>query len=532
MTPIIYQISHVENSLRIRLSRKLFLSLIILLFASFFVPNQVSAAVLDGRILLQVEAKGEAWYINPLNSLRYYLGRPENAFELMRSLGLGASNKDIGNYQVTKAPARLSGRILLQVQDKGQAFYVNPLDLKLYYLGRPSDAFYVMRSLGLGITNDNLNKIRIAPTSAIVPGTLTENISQNQTPIKVAEEIKTNKTEEPQIWVKDFSQNFSFKYKNENNYLNLSLATSLYEAYRNSSKILTYQTDSKPENLRDAFYGIFLELKAGDNSIKDLVSKGREVAISRNFTEDELLEYLLALIQYIPYDSTKVEGGLNNNPFYPYESLYLKKGVCSDKTFLALALIRELGYGGAILDFPNLNHSALGLSCPLEHSVLGSGYCFVETTNYFPPGVIPQNIAEGFAVIGTSNFNNLFNDKSLGEMEIYQKLVGRSYNGGYNLRLRVEDLKSLNQDITTLSPIIKNLEMELILKESAINTLRLDMDNYLSQSRNDEYNALVPEFNILVNNYNEMRRAYELEIENYNYKVLNYNRLSSDFYQQ
>ena len=516
MTQIIYQVRRVGNSLRILPNRKSLFFLIVFLLASFVIPNQVSATTLNGRILLQVEAKGEAWYVNPLDSSRYYLGRPENAFELMRSLGLGASNKDIGSYQNTKAPARLSGRILLQVQDKGQAFYVNPLDLKLYYLGRPNDAFYLMRSLGLGITNNNLNKIAISPNSNLLPGTLMQNISQSQVAVRV----------------NDLSHNFYFKYKNQDNSLSLQLSTELYEAYKNSSKVLTYQTDNKPKNLRDSFYGIFLELKEGDNSIKELVAKGREVAVSKNLTEDELLEYLLALIQYIPYDYSKIENNLNNNPFYPYESLYLKKGVCSDKTFLALVLIREMGYGGAILDFPEMNHSALGLSCPLEYSVRGSGYCFVETTNYFPPGVIPQNIDGGLAVAEASNFNNLFNDLPLGKMEIYQKSSGRSYGGMQSLKLRVDNLNRLSQDMITKNLSIKKSEEGLMAKLAEINAMKLKMDNYLSSGNYSEYNALVPEFNSLVNSYNEMIKTNKLEIEGYNSMVLEYNRLSSEFYQK
>ena len=54
---------------------------------------------------------------------------------------------------------RLSGRILLQVEEKGEAYYINPVDLKMYFLDRPADAFVIMRNFGLGITNNDLNKI-------------------------------------------------------------------------------------------------------------------------------------------------------------------------------------------------------------------------------------------------------------------------------------------------------------------------------------------------------------------------------------
>ncbi len=118
------------------------------------------SAQLKGRILLQVESHGEAWYINPDNGQRYYLGRPADAFNLMRTLGLGISNADFDKYSGA-APKRLAGKILLKVQDKGQAYYVNPVDLKFHYLGRPADAFAIMKMLGLGISNQNLNKIAV-----------------------------------------------------------------------------------------------------------------------------------------------------------------------------------------------------------------------------------------------------------------------------------------------------------------------------------------------------------------------------------
>jgi uncharacterized protein YkwD len=76
----------------------------------------------------------------------------------MRELGLGISNQDLADFGDT-APARLSGKILLKVEDVGQAYYVNPVDLKMNYLGRPADAFDLMRELGLGIKNDKLKEI-------------------------------------------------------------------------------------------------------------------------------------------------------------------------------------------------------------------------------------------------------------------------------------------------------------------------------------------------------------------------------------
>lgn len=141
--------------------KKGFLVLLIAAMAIGFsvdVEAKTLSQELSGKILLQVEENGEAWYVYPVDSKRHYLGRPADAFSIMRNLGLGISEGDYSKFNGT-APYSLSGRILLRVEANGEAYYVNPSDLKMYYLGRPLDAFSVMRNLGLGITNANLNKI-------------------------------------------------------------------------------------------------------------------------------------------------------------------------------------------------------------------------------------------------------------------------------------------------------------------------------------------------------------------------------------
>jgi hypothetical protein len=60
--------------------------------------------------------------------------------------------------------ARQRGRIFLQVEGHGEAWWINPDDRRRYFLGRPADAFALMRSFGLGITTKNLSAI---PTGSV-----------------------------------------------------------------------------------------------------------------------------------------------------------------------------------------------------------------------------------------------------------------------------------------------------------------------------------------------------------------------------
>lgn len=141
----------------------------------FPVNAATTASRLSGRILLSVEQNGEGWYVNPTDVKRYFLGRPDDAFKIMRQLGLGISEADFFNIPASNEETlvasplaqRLAGRIIIQTEKNGEAWYINPVDLRKYYLGRPADAFALMRQLGLGITLNDLAQIRRAVPVAV-----------------------------------------------------------------------------------------------------------------------------------------------------------------------------------------------------------------------------------------------------------------------------------------------------------------------------------------------------------------------------
>jgi len=62
----------------------------------------------------------------------------------------------------TDLAEKLKGLILLQVEDRGKAWYVYPEDQKRYYLGKPVDALAVIQELGRGVTNRDLSRIPVA----------------------------------------------------------------------------------------------------------------------------------------------------------------------------------------------------------------------------------------------------------------------------------------------------------------------------------------------------------------------------------
>lgn len=148
------------------------ISFILLILATLILDTDIASAKslkdsVSGMILLNVEKNGEAWYVNPGSGKRFYLGRPKDAFQVMREQGVGIKEWDFQKLAQAGMPVagdlalakKLSGKIILEVEKNGEAWYVYPKDLKKYYLGRPEDAFKVMRELGMGISQENLAKV-------------------------------------------------------------------------------------------------------------------------------------------------------------------------------------------------------------------------------------------------------------------------------------------------------------------------------------------------------------------------------------
>jgi len=150
--------------------KKQFTIFLVALFALGLFPINFSSAAdlttkLKGRILLQVENHGEAWYVEPKTGERFYMANGDEAYNIMRNLGVGVTNKDLERIKTDKNFAKKhSGKIFLQVEDKGQAYYVD-FSGNLHYLKNGSEAYGVMKNLGLGITSSNLEKISISQKS-------------------------------------------------------------------------------------------------------------------------------------------------------------------------------------------------------------------------------------------------------------------------------------------------------------------------------------------------------------------------------
>ena len=93
----------------------MFFFILFIAYPVFAFPESNLSNQLSGRILLDVNNKGEAWYVYPGDLHRYYLGRPADAYVIMRNLSLGISNSKFSEV-ASSTPDRLKGMILLKFQ--------------------------------------------------------------------------------------------------------------------------------------------------------------------------------------------------------------------------------------------------------------------------------------------------------------------------------------------------------------------------------------------------------------------------------
>jgi hypothetical protein len=125
-----------------------------------------------------------------------------------------------------------------------------------------------------------------------------------------------------------------------------------------------------------------------------------KIIIDRYPDNGERLRMATSLVQKMEYDDVRSECIENlcehsTDWWYPYETLYMNRGVCSDKSVLLAYLLKELGYDVVLLKFEcnggGTGHMAVGIKT-MEYDYMGSGYAYIETTMPTMITYVPTNI--------------------------------------------------------------------------------------------------------------------------------------------
>jgi hypothetical protein len=491
--------------------------LMAILGAPFWVSSVNNiASELKGEILLQTEKNGEAWYVIPNRGERVFLSRPVDALQIMKKYGLGITHNDLLGFKKTGFPERLGGKILLDIEDHGKAYYISPDKLKEHYLGRPTDAFRVMREQGLGVTDQILAKI---PKTKNKSG---------------AKEMQTVSEEAREVY-------YNWKYKEKDFSIKLNLFESIYNYYQNRSKVITYVVGEEPENETEAYFDHYLYTEPAGDIFSELASKIKKEAEVAGLNKSETIELASAFVQSIPYDHELAEDILNNSQDaymkYPYEVLYEKSGTCGGKSFLAVLLFDSLGYGTALFEFEEDNHLAPGIKCSKEYSTYDSGYCYVEATiKGYPIGIMPEsNPTDPSApekVALDEGDNVLTQDISgLSKAQIHRPTGGSTYTGIEDNIDKFQFIKRLKEEIEEDKKLLESKRKELKTLKTEIERLKSQLDEYKENQEFDKYNNLLSSYNEKIQEAEVKTEEYNELVNKYNVKINEFNALNVELYQ-
>jgi len=130
-------------------------------------PDEELFLRLKGKILLQVESAGEAWWLNPDDEKRYFLGRPSDTWRIIQDKGIKIAGDELIQYLYfdKSFPSTTAGRFIINEDDLMEVYYVLPEKLYGIKLNAAQEAWQVIKDQGLGISNENIRKISVGQNS-------------------------------------------------------------------------------------------------------------------------------------------------------------------------------------------------------------------------------------------------------------------------------------------------------------------------------------------------------------------------------
>src|SRR3989338_1741322 len=337
---------------------------------------------------------------------------------------------------------------------------------------------------------------------------------------------------------------FSWKYKGRGYALDESLYESYYRFYK-TLPVSSPANDASQVKWYTTYNEMFIAGAVGDDTIQVLAEKIRVLGEERKLNENQMVELVAAFVQTIPYDQGKLErrksglDGVTEKITYPYEVLYENTGVCQDKSYLAYALLKKLGYGVAIFLFPDPrdNHMAVGVKCPLQYSNYDSGYCFLETTSLgnrigVVPDLIPQSriATSDIAIASFASDQPETEYEPLGRVEILNTVEGKEYTGIIQTISMERELASLKKTLNTQSSRLTALNADIAGEQAELDALEKKLKSLSKDERYDEYNDLVPKYNKKLSAMKKDIKAYNADVAAYNRMADRYNTVKNTLY--
>jgi len=319
----------------------------------------------------------------------------------------------------------------------------------------------------------------------------------------------------------DFDKVLRFELYKTKYSLELSFENSIIDHFKNAERKLQYYADQKPENTTPEFYNIFLN----DDSDLYLLEGILESIRNRNIgTEYDMVQLITSFVQSLPYEIAEPQK-------YPYETLYLNKGDCSDKSVLLCKLLILEGYDACLFSYEKAEHMSVGLK--VNENSYYSGYIYIESTAFSPIGEIPTELVGGIKIeedpeiiFPDVNGNNSYDE--ITELKLFYKQLDQIYGKGY-LQSSIKG-KNLLEEMRMLglrSDSLKNVQHSL---NKVLDSLKIVINDNGCGGIVDEANYedcinLNTFYNQNVENFNNLNVITMNNNELYNQKVTLFNSL-------
>lgn len=299
---------------------------------------------------------------------------------------------------------------------------------------------------------------------------------------------------------------YTWSYQGASYSFDARLYASSYEYYRRQAKgIITGDEEASIDR--------YLKRPTEDKSIDQVTESLKGIAVNAGLDSNQQAELIISFVQSLPYDEARAIID-KTHPRYPYETLYDGQGICSDKSLLAIVILREFSFGAAVFLFPDQAHMAPAIQCPASYDNFDSGYCIAEATTIGNRiGIIPDiDTSGGKAVIKTFSTygeTNAINSQKLTTVNLLNQTSGQLYSGVIET---ASDLKK----ITDLKNALEDQEKKIISLKTELEIVNAQMEAYLVSKNISAYNLLIPRQNTLVRQYNAAIAEYNRLVNEYN----------------
>ncbi|MBT4849739.1 S41 family peptidase [Candidatus Parcubacteria bacterium] len=163
--------------------KKLFTFLIVFCAVFFYAQNSQAATIIigwdpevtkeryAGSILVEdTDFDKNYWYIDPETHERYSLEDGIDVSRLLKTFGVGIHNKDLESIAIDSSSTDIDyelsykkrGQFLLQVEENGEAWYVNPLDNRRHLIQNGKKGLDTLKALAIDMSS---SKLKIFPVT-------------------------------------------------------------------------------------------------------------------------------------------------------------------------------------------------------------------------------------------------------------------------------------------------------------------------------------------------------------------------------